>query len=126
MQDCKPISTTLPVNFKLSSSICPNNEGERKERSQVPYASVVGSLMFAIICTSSDIAQAVGVVSRCMVNPGGEHWKTVKRIMRYIRRSSDVTVCYRGSEFIGRGYVDSNFAEDFDKTKSATSYVLHL
>ncbi|KAH9678883.1 Integrase catalytic domain-containing protein [Citrus sinensis] len=60
MQDCKSISISFPVNFKLSSSMCPSNEAKMKEMSQVPYASAVGSLMFAMICTRPDIAQAVG------------------------------------------------------------------
>ncbi|KAH9725713.1 hypothetical protein KPL70_007982 [Citrus sinensis] len=126
MQDCKSISIPLPVNFKLSSSMCPSNEVERKEMSRVPYASAVGSLMFAMICTRSDIAQAVGAVSRYMANPGGEHWIAVKRIMRYIRGTSDVALCYGGSEFTVRGYVDSNFAGDLDKRKSTTGYVFTL
>jgi ATP-binding cassette subfamily B (MDR/TAP) protein 1 len=71
MQDCKPISTPLPINFKLSSNMSYNNESERMEMSRVPYASIVG--MFAMICTRPDIAQAVGVVSRYMTNPGREH-----------------------------------------------------
>ncbi|KAH9706497.1 hypothetical protein KPL70_012225 [Citrus sinensis] len=115
MQDCKSISTPLPVNFKLSSSMCPSNEAERKEMSRVPYASVVGSLMFAMICTRPDIAQAVGA-----------HWITVKRILRYIRGTSDVALCYGGSEFTVRGYVDSDFAGDLDKRKSTTGYVFTL
>ncbi|KAE8678570.1 hypothetical protein F3Y22_tig00111403pilonHSYRG00065 [Hibiscus syriacus] len=61
MQDCKPISTPLPINFKLSSSMSPSSEEERMEMSRVPYASAVGSLMFAMICTRPYIAQAVGV-----------------------------------------------------------------
>ncbi|KAH9655417.1 Integrase catalytic domain-containing protein [Citrus sinensis] len=126
MQDCKSISTPLPVNFKLSSSMCPSNETERKEMSRVPYASAVGSLMFAMICTRPDIAQAVGAVSRYMANPGGEHWITVKRILRYIRGTSDVALCYGGSEFTVRGYVDSDFARDLDKRKSTIGYVFTL
>ncbi|KAE8727661.1 hypothetical protein F3Y22_tig00005406pilonHSYRG00056 [Hibiscus syriacus] len=51
----------LPINFKLSSSMSPSSEEERMEMSRVPYASAVGSLMFAMICTRPDIAQAVGV-----------------------------------------------------------------
>ncbi|KAH9648557.1 hypothetical protein KPL70_025642 [Citrus sinensis] len=126
MQDCKSISTPLPVNFKLSSSMCTSNEAERKEMSRVPYASAVGSLMFAMICTRPDIAQAVGAVSRYMANPGGKHWIAVKRILRYIRGTSDVALCYRGSEFTVRGYVDSDFAGDLDKRKSTTGYVFTL
>ncbi|KAE8668465.1 Flavonol synthase/flavanone 3-hydroxylase [Hibiscus syriacus] len=61
IQDCKPISNPLPINFKLSSSMSPSCEEERMEISRVPYASAVGSLMFAMICTRPDIAQAVEV-----------------------------------------------------------------
>nr|GEY10698.1 retrovirus-related Pol polyprotein from transposon TNT 1-94 [Tanacetum cinerariifolium] len=90
MQDCKPISTPFPTNVKLSSKMSPSSEEERMEMSRVPYASAVGSLMFAMICTRPDIAHAVGVVSRYMAEPGREHWEAVKRILRYIKGTSDV------------------------------------
>ena len=51
----------------------------------VPYASVVGSLMYDMVCTRPDIAHAVGVVSRYMANPGKEHWEAVKWLLRYLR-----------------------------------------
>ncbi|KAH9751503.1 hypothetical protein KPL71_014323 [Citrus sinensis] len=102
------------------------NEAERNEMSRVPYASAVGSLMFAMICTRPDIEQAVGAVSRYMTNPGGEYWIVVKRIMRYIRGTFDVALCYGGSEFTVKGYVDSDFAGDLDKRKSTTGYVFTL
>ena len=103
MQDYKPISTPLPINYKLSSSMSPSSEAERIEMSRVPYASAVGSLMYAMICTRPDIAQAVGVVSRFMANPGREHWNTVKRILRYVKGTSDVALCFEGSDFIVKG-----------------------
>ncbi|KAE8679209.1 Retrovirus-related Pol polyprotein from transposon TNT 1-94 [Hibiscus syriacus] len=126
MQDCKPISTPLSINFKLSSSMSPSNKEERMEMSRVPYASAVGSLMFAMICTRPDIAQAVGVVSRYMANPGKEHWNTVKRILRYIKGISNVALCYEGSNLLINGYVDSDYAGDLDKSKSTTGYVFKV
>ena len=75
MQNCKPISTPLPINFKLSTSMFPSNEAEMIEMSRVSYASAVRSLMFVMICTRPNIAQAIRVVSRYMANPGREHWK---------------------------------------------------
>uniref|UniRef100_A0A2N9HLU0 Uncharacterized protein n=1 Tax=Fagus sylvatica TaxID=28930 RepID=A0A2N9HLU0_FAGSY len=126
MQDCKPIPTPLPINFKLSSSMSPSNEAERMEMSRVPYASAVGSLMFAMVCTRPDIAQAVGVVSRYMANPGKEHWNAVKRILRYVKGTSNVALCYGGSDFTVRGYVDSDYAGDLDKSKSTSGYVFTL
>ena len=61
--------------------------------SKVPYASAIGSLMYAMVCTRPDIARAVGVVSRFMSRfmsrPGKQHWEAVKWILRYLKGSSD-------------------------------------
>jgi len=51
----------------------PSSEAKRMEMSRVSYASVVGNLMYAMICTRLDIAQAVKVVSRFMANSSGKH-----------------------------------------------------
>ncbi|KAE8683472.1 hypothetical protein F3Y22_tig00111208pilonHSYRG00305 [Hibiscus syriacus] len=126
MQDCKPISTPLPINFKLSSSMSPSSEEERMEMSRVPYASAVRSLMFAMICTRPGIAQAMGVVSRYIANPVKNHWNTVKRILRYIKGTSNVELCYGGSNLLINGYVDSDYAGDLDKSKSTTGYVFKV
>lgn len=45
---------------------------------EVPYAQVVGSLMYAMVCTKTDIAYVVSVVSRFMSDPGKEHWDAIK------------------------------------------------
>jgi hypothetical protein len=50
--------------------------------------------MFVMICTRPDIAQAVGATSRYMANPGREHWNTIKRILIYIKGTSDAALCY--------------------------------
>ncbi|KAE8688623.1 hypothetical protein F3Y22_tig00110962pilonHSYRG00058 [Hibiscus syriacus] len=101
-------------------------EEERMEMSRVPYASAVGSLMFAMICTRPYIAQAVGVVSRYMANPGKEHWNIVKRILRYIKGTSNVALCFGGSNLLINGNVDSDYAGDLDKSKSTTGYVFKV
>jgi hypothetical protein len=43
--------------------------------SRVPYASVVGSLMYEMVCTRPDIAHAMGFLSKYMSKPGKEHQK---------------------------------------------------
>ena len=48
----------------LSQSQCPKTPKERNSMIGVPYASAVGSLMYAMLCTRPDICYAVGVVSR--------------------------------------------------------------
>ena len=46
--------------------------------SKVPYASAIGTLMYAMACTRPDIAHAVGVIRRYMSHLGIEHWNAVK------------------------------------------------
>ena len=55
--------------------------------SKVPYASTVGSLMYAMVCTRPNIAHAVGVVSKYMNNPRKEYWMAVKWIGKKVNYS---------------------------------------
>ena len=52
----KPVSTPLTPHVKLSASMSPKNDIERKYMSKVPYASAVGSLMYAMVCTRPNIS----------------------------------------------------------------------
>lgn len=58
------ISTSLVVVFRTKE------EEEKKMMDRFPYASLVGSSIFAMVCTRPDIAYSVGVLSRFMANPG--------------------------------------------------------
>ena len=65
--------------------------------SKVPYASAVGSLMYAMVYTNPDIAHEVGVVSRYMNNSGKEHWMAVKWILRYLKGTTNQALCFGAS-----------------------------
>ena len=58
--------------------------------SHVPYFSAVGSLMYAIVYTGSDLSQVVSMVSRYMYDPGKDHWEAVRWILWYIKGTVDV------------------------------------
>jgi ATP-binding cassette subfamily B (MDR/TAP) protein 1 len=89
MQDAKPVSTPLAPHFKLSLDLCPASDEDIKYMSRVPYSSVVGSLMYAMVCSRPDLAHAMGVVSRYMANPDKEHWNAVQWIFKYLRGTSN-------------------------------------
>ena len=88
-----------------------------------PYSSVVGSLMYAMICTRPDIAYAVGVVSRFLANPGNEHWVAVKWILRYLRGTSKRCLCFGKGKHVLEGYTDADLAGDIDSRKSTSGYL---
>jgi hypothetical protein len=52
--------------------------------SNVPYASVVGGLMYPMVYNKLDIAHAMGVLSRYMSKLEKEQWKTIKRVLNYL------------------------------------------
>ena len=91
--------------------------------SRVPYLSTIGSLMYAMVCTRSDIAHAVGVVTSYMNNPGKEHWKAVQWILRYLRGTTSHALYFGGSDTILQGYVDAYMADDKYRRRSTTGYV---
>ena len=95
MGEAKPVSTHLATQFKLSKEQSPTTEEERDHIAKVPYASVIGSLMYAMVCTQLDIAHVVGVVSRYMSNLGKQQWEAVKWILRYLRGTTRLALCFK-------------------------------
>ena len=82
--------------------------------------------MFAMICIRPGIAQAMGVISRFMANMEIKHQNIVKKILRYIKGTSDVALYFGGSKFSVKGYIDSHFASDPNTRKSISGYVFTL
>ncbi|XP_031393687.1 secreted RxLR effector protein 161-like [Punica granatum] len=90
---------------------------------QVPYASAIGSLMYAMLCTRPDIAYAVSMTSRYQSNPGLDHWTAVKNILKFLRRTKDMVLVYGGGELRLDGFTDSDFQSDVDDRKSISGYI---
>ena len=103
MKHAKPVSTPLGAHFKLRKKSCSSSKKEKKDIASTIYSSTVGSLMYAIVYTRPDIAHAVGVVSKFMVNPGKDHWEAVKWIFRYLRGSSKLCLIFGDSKPILEG-----------------------
>jgi len=79
---------------KLSAKDSLKSDVEKAEMAKVPYASCVGSLMYAMIATRLYIAFVVGVVSRFMSDPGKKHWEEMKGILRYLSGTKDMCICF--------------------------------
>jgi hypothetical protein len=78
---------------------------------RIPYASAVGSLMYAQTCTRLDISFAVGMLDRYQSNPGMDHWKATKKVMRYLQGTKDYMLTFKRSNHLKVvGYSDLDFA----------------
>lgn len=69
MSNSKSIVTLANPQFKLSLTQSPSTKVERSDMNNIPYDSIMGSLMYDMVCTRPDISYAVSLVSRYMVNP---------------------------------------------------------
>jgi hypothetical protein len=96
--------------------------------SKVPYASVVGCLMYVMVCTRLDLAQVVSQVCKFMSKLGKHHWEAVKWIFKYLKG----TTCH-GIMFSSEKddpsvieYIDLDYVGDMDDLRSTTGYVFTL
>ena len=123
MQDFKKGFIPFRVRKSLSSNQRPKTNAEIERMRGIPYASVVGSLMYAMLCTRPDIYFVVGMVSRYQSAPSEEHWIAVKHILKYLKRTRDYMLVYQSESLEPIGYTDSDFQSDIDSRKSTSGYV---
>ena len=126
MENSKRGSLPFRHGIHLSKEQSPKTPEQKERMSRIPYASAVGSLMYAMLCTRPDICYAVGVVSRYQSDPGEEHWIAVKHILKYLRRTRDYMLVYSSGSLETIGFTDSDFQGDIDSRKSTSGYVFTL
>ncbi|RVW36529.1 Retrovirus-related Pol polyprotein from transposon TNT 1-94 [Vitis vinifera] len=127
MQNSKPGDTPVAKGDKFSLNQCHKNSLESQEMQKIPYASAVGSLMYAQVCTRPDIAYIVGMLGRYLSNPGMDHWRAAKRVMRYLQRTKEYMLTYRRLDQLELiGYSDSDFAGCQDSRRSTSGYIYLL
>ncbi|KAI3667008.1 hypothetical protein L6452_42050 [Arctium lappa] len=119
----KPRNTPLGSHFRLTKDQFPRSEDDKVDMAKVPYAFAIGSLMYVIVYTRQDIAHAVGVVSRFMSDPGREHWKAFKWLLRYLKGTSKFGLCFKGKDSVLSGYTDAYLSGCKETFKSTTGYV---
>ena len=120
MEECRyvVILVSLGINVSLSSN------------SQLVYATaymqLIGSLLYLTI-SRLDITFAVNLMARFMQKPYVEHLNVVKQILRYVARTKDLTLKYSKLPlFILSRFLDFDYGEDRDDTKSTSAYVFSI
>jgi hypothetical protein len=128
MHKCNPTPALIVKRVKFGKFQCPRNQYEIDDIKAVLYASVVGSLMYAQVCTRPDLAFITGMLGRYQKNPGKLHWDGVKKALRYLQGTKGLMLTYKKSnaplEIVS--YSDSDFAGCLDTEKSTSGYIFTL
>ena len=127
MEEAKKEFLPMSHGIHLSKTQCPMTTDERERMSKVPYASAIGSIIYAMISTRPDVFYALGVTNMHQSDPGESHWTAVKNILKYLRRTKDVFLVYGGEEeLVVTGYTDASFQTDKDVSKSLSGFVFKV
>jgi hypothetical protein len=88
------------------------------------YQSAIGSLMYAMMQTRPDLAFPVSWLSQYCSNPKEEHWKAVKRVLRYLRGTATTGILYGKRIDQGlQGFTDAVYGDDKTTRCSTGAYL---
>lgn len=120
-QDARPISTPLLANQHIVRV-------DQPEVDVCYFQSTLGSVMWAMLGTCSDLAYTVGALSQFSTKPSKEVEHVLTHVFKYLRGTSDTKLTYQGKRPESRltGYVDADWAGDVNNRKSISGYVFKL
>ena len=128
MNDAKTTSVPLGGQFVLTKEQSPNSTELMEEMKTIPYAMALGCLMYIMVSTRPDLAHSLSILSRFMANPGMEHWKALKWLLRYLKGTWNHGLVYEKTkqEVHLTGFVDADYASNKDNRRSTTAYMFML
>ena len=90
MEQSKKKFLSVLQGVQLSTAQCPTTAEDREKMSVVPYASAIGSIMYAMLCTRPIVYLTISLARGYNSDPGVHHWTTAKNILSGIRKCFSV------------------------------------
>ena len=121
MIDCETCDTPAQPGLYLT----PTGETLKTDKRKFPYRELVGGLNWLATSTRPDIAATVSTLCQYLDNPDKEHWTAAKRVLRYLKSTSNYGLHYRKSDLgvTVTGYSDSDCVEDQTKVPASQDHV---
>ena len=131
MDGCHSTSLPMDPGFEISQDPPPTSEEERVALSKLPYASIIGELLWICRCCRPDIMFAVAILSRFTSCYSRRHFNALKHVLRYLRGTTSMGLEYAVSEALDLNnclisYSDSDYAASKDDRKSTSGGIVYL
>ncbi|GKC31336.1 retrotransposon protein, putative, ty1-copia subclass [Tanacetum coccineum] len=129
MDNSKRGNISMQERVDLNKTQDASTLGEVKRMQNIPYASAVGSIMYAVRCTRLDVAFTQNITRCFQHNPRKPQWTAVKTILKYLRNTKDMFLVYGRNpktELRVDCYCNARFETDRDEIKSQTGYAFIL
>ena len=137
LTEAKTVATPMLAGLKLTKKDCPSAEAAAVMADQQRhYRSVLASIIYIMNWTRPDVAYTVSKLCRFMHNPGEEHIKALKRLLRYMAGTADYGLRYDFSNgWTGaahknckesiHGFFDAAHADCVDTYKTTGAFVFY-
>jgi hypothetical protein len=127
MDKCATTHVPFAKGDKFGLHQFPKNQLELDQMKNISYASAVGSIIYAQVCTRPDLAFVARMLGRYQSNPGEVHRKGAKKALHYCQGTKEIMLTYKRSEKLEIvGYSDADFAGCVDSRKSTSGYIFTL
>ncbi|GKA33511.1 zinc finger, CCHC-type containing protein [Tanacetum coccineum] len=118
-EDCSSVSTPMDLVEKLKLNTS-------KPMDQLKYSGAIGCLMYAMTRTRSDIAYAVGRLSRFTSNHSRKHWQAITRVFKYLKATMNYGLSYVGYPLVLEAYSDASWINHVEDSSSTSRWVFLL
>ena len=127
MEQSKKEFLPMLQGVKLSKTQNPTTAEDKERMKVIPYASALGSIKYAMLCTKPVVYLAMSLARGYDSDPGVDHWTMVKIILRYLKRTKEMFLGYGGDkEFVLKGYNNASFDTDLDDSESQSGHILKV
>jgi hypothetical protein len=125
MENSRPAKTPLLAGVNLPP--IPPDASPANPADKLMYQRIVGSLMYAMVATRSDLAFAVSAVGQFASNPQKDHWNAINHILRYLRGSAEYTLVYSEEGTLAfAGYTDADWGGNLPDRRSTSGNIFTL
>ena len=124
-----PISTPMDSNVQLRRPTSDESlsASELSALAELPYRSLVGSLMYLAVGTRPDISYAVSKLTQFLDCYRHSHWAAALRVVRYLKGTRTLSLLLGNSSTISLvGFSDSSYADCLDTRRSCMGYCFSL
>eukprot|EP00873_Tetraselmis_striata_P042414 jgi/Tetstr1/462678/TSEL_007644.t1 len=94
LADAYAVSTPAEVGADVPGS-------NKPLAAEMPYQALVSSMLYAMVATRPDIAEAVSKLCRVMAKPEERHWQAAKRVLRYLKGNKTLGLTFSGGKADG-------------------------
>lgn len=121
--NCRPVSTPLPVGLNLADA----DHASSDPADRAVYQSLLGSLMYLMLATRPDIAFAVTYLSQFSSAPTATHMRALRHLLRYAISTADLSLVYSANGTVTPvGLSDADFAGNPIDRKSINGFIFML